>query len=69
MRSRDCTTRGQARGTGKRLPVTQTELRLIFKHPPRLGFGVVDRAPQPNQLVVFKVLKATWPLHCHGMAA
>ena len=25
--------------TGKRLPVTQTELRLVFKHPPRLGFG------------------------------
>ena len=25
--------------TGKLLPVTQTELRLIFKHPPRLGFG------------------------------
>src|SRR4249919_2035551 len=24
--------------TGKRLPVTQTELRLVFKHPPRLGF-------------------------------
>ena len=24
--------------TGKLLPVTQTELRLIFKHPPRLGF-------------------------------
>ena len=23
--------------TGKRLPVTQTELRLVFKHPPRLG--------------------------------
>ena len=26
--------------TGKCLPVTQTELRLVFKHPPRLGFGV-----------------------------
>ena len=25
--------------TGKRLPVTQTELRLVFKQPPRLGFG------------------------------
>ena len=24
--------------TGKRLPVTQTELRLVFKRPPRLGF-------------------------------
>ena len=29
--------------TGKRLPVTQTELRLVFKHPPRLGFGCCDR--------------------------
>ena len=24
--------------TGKCLPVTQTELRLVFRHPPRLGF-------------------------------
>ena len=24
--------------TGKRLPATQTELRLVFKRPPRLGF-------------------------------
>jgi glucose-6-phosphate 1-dehydrogenase len=38
--------------TGKRLPVTQTELRLVFKHPPRLGFAAFDRAPEPNQLVV-----------------
>ena len=29
--------------TGKRLPVTQTELRLVFKHPPRLGFPAFDR--------------------------
>ena len=39
--------------TGKRLPATQTELRLVFKHPPRLGFGIVDdRRPEPNQLVI-----------------
>ena len=38
--------------TGKRLPVTQTELRLVFKRPPRLGFGVAGGAPEPNQLVV-----------------
>ena len=38
--------------TGKRLPVTQTELRLVFKHPPRLGFAAFDREMQPNQLVV-----------------
>ena len=29
--------------TGKRLPVTQTELRLVFKHPPRLGFPAFER--------------------------
>jgi glucose-6-phosphate 1-dehydrogenase len=38
--------------TGKRLPVTQTELRLVFKHAPRLGFAALARRPEPNQLVV-----------------
>src|SRR5262249_34105648 len=38
--------------TGKRLPVTQTELRLVFKRPPKLGFGRLGRQPEPNQLVV-----------------
>ena len=38
--------------TGKRLPVTQTELRLVFKHPPRLGFAAFDRDIEPNQLIV-----------------
>jgi len=38
--------------TGKRLPVTQTELRLVFKRPPRLGFAATDRRIEPNQLVV-----------------
>ena len=38
--------------TGKRLPVTQTELRLVFRHPPRLGFAAFDGAVEPNQLVV-----------------
>jgi len=37
---------------GKRLPVTQTELRLVFKHPPRLGFKAFERDIEPNQLVV-----------------
>ena len=36
---------------GKCLPVTQTEVRLVFKHPPRLGF-FPDLKPEPNQLVV-----------------
>ena len=39
--------------TGKRLPVTQTELRAVFRHPPRLGFMKDGhRRPEPNQLVV-----------------
>ena len=37
---------------GKRLPVTQTELRLVFKHPPNLGFPAFQRGIEPNQLVV-----------------
>ena len=35
---------------GKRLPVTQTEVRVVFKRPPRLGFGLA--AAEPNQIVV-----------------
>ncbi len=37
--------------TGKRLPVTQTELRLVFRRPPRLGFAF-DEVVEPNQLVI-----------------
>jgi glucose-6-phosphate 1-dehydrogenase len=36
---------------GKNLPVLQTELRLVFRRPPRLGFDV-KRRPGPDQLVV-----------------
>jgi glucose-6-phosphate 1-dehydrogenase len=39
---------------GKRLPVTQTELRYVFKHAPRLGFQALERRPEPNQ-IVFKL--------------
>jgi glucose-6-phosphate 1-dehydrogenase len=39
--------------TGKRLPATQTELRIVFQHPPRLGlWRGRDRGADPNQLVV-----------------
>src|SRR5690606_40403687 len=39
--------------TGKRLPVTQTEFRLVFKRPPRLGLlPPGERRPEPDQLVV-----------------
>ena len=39
--------------TGKRLPVTQTELRLIFKHPPPVRFVKLagNRRPEPSQIV------------------
>jgi glucose-6-phosphate 1-dehydrogenase len=38
--------------TGKHLPVTQTELRLVFKKTPRLGFTAPRKRPEPDQLVV-----------------
>jgi glucose-6-phosphate 1-dehydrogenase len=39
--------------TGKRLPITQTELRAVFRDPPRLGFMEErHRRPEPNQFVV-----------------
>jgi glucose-6-phosphate 1-dehydrogenase len=39
--------------SGKRLPVTQTEVRLIFRRAPRLPFiPSGPRAPEPSQLVV-----------------
>ena len=39
--------------TGKCLPVTRTEVRLVFKQPPRLElFARWPRRPEPDQLVV-----------------
>jgi glucose-6-phosphate 1-dehydrogenase len=39
--------------TGKKLPLTQTELRVVFRDPPRLGFMEhKKRRPEPNQFVV-----------------
>jgi glucose-6-phosphate 1-dehydrogenase len=40
--------------TGKRLPFTQTEVRLVFRRPPRLGFLplIGNRAPVESQLVI-----------------
>jgi glucose-6-phosphate 1-dehydrogenase len=37
--------------TGKRLPATQTEMRVVFRKPPRLGFAR-GREADANQLVV-----------------
>ena len=39
--------------TGKQLPMTQTELRLIFKGAPRLGFlKAAQRDAEPSQMIV-----------------
>ncbi len=39
--------------TGKRLATKQTEVRLVFKHPPRIGFiPLHGRRPEPSQLVI-----------------
>jgi glucose-6-phosphate 1-dehydrogenase len=38
--------------TGKRLAVTQTELRLVFKRPPKLGFGLADADSEPGQIII-----------------
>jgi glucose-6-phosphate 1-dehydrogenase len=38
---------------GKRLPVSQTEVRLVFREPPRLGFvSTTRRSPAPAQLTI-----------------
>ena len=38
--------------TGKLLPVTQTEVRLVFKRPPKLGFSVIEDTAEPDQFVI-----------------
>ncbi|HVL62685.1 MAG TPA: glucose-6-phosphate dehydrogenase [Microbacterium sp.] len=38
--------------TGKLLPETQTEVRLVFKRSPKLGFGQLDDTSEPDQLVM-----------------
>ena len=37
--------------TGKLLPLTQTEVRLVFKPSPKLGFGLQNASTAPNELV------------------
>jgi glucose-6-phosphate 1-dehydrogenase len=37
---------------GKELPVTQTEVRILFKHPPQLGFAMLKQRSDPNQVVI-----------------
>lgn len=38
--------------TGKHLSATQTELRVVFKNSPRLGFWPAERRPAADQVVV-----------------
>jgi glucose-6-phosphate 1-dehydrogenase len=38
--------------TGKCLPMTQTEVRIVFRRPPRLGFVKSSRTPEPSQMIV-----------------
>src|SRR6202022_4152111 len=45
--------------TGKQLAVTQTELRLVFKRPPKVRFITAGhRPPKPSQ-IVFKIDPST----------
>jgi glucose-6-phosphate 1-dehydrogenase len=37
--------------TGKRMATTETEMRLVFKRPPRLGFGLSNEHSAPDQIV------------------
>lgn len=38
--------------TGKLLPVKATEVRLVFKRSPNLGFGLLNAVTPPDQLVI-----------------
>jgi glucose-6-phosphate 1-dehydrogenase len=50
---------------GKSLPLTQTEVRLIFRAAPSLGFSESDDAVDPNQIVLLIDPRAgaRWVLH------
>ncbi len=50
---------------GKSLPMTQTEVRLIFRAAPPLGFSDSDDSVEPNQLVLLIDPRAgaRWVLH------
>jgi glucose-6-phosphate 1-dehydrogenase len=38
--------------TGKDLPITRTEVRVVFRQPPRLGFSTGSHRPPPDEIVV-----------------
>ncbi len=50
---------------GKSLPLSQTEVRLVFKTPPSLGFSVSEDDVDPNQIVLLIDPRpgARWVLH------
>jgi glucose-6-phosphate 1-dehydrogenase len=50
---------------GKSLPVRQTEVRLVFKSPPSLGFSASDEIVDPNEIVLLIDPRpgARWVLH------
>ena len=41
--------------TGKHLPETQTEVRLVFRRPPRLGFGLIGDGPVEHDQIVVRL--------------
>jgi glucose-6-phosphate 1-dehydrogenase len=50
---------------GKSLPLSQTEVRLVFKTPPSLGFSASEDDVEPNQIVLLIDPRpgARWVLH------
>ncbi len=50
---------------GKSMPLRQTEVRLVFKTPPSLGFSASDDDVDPNQIVLLIDPRpgARWVLH------
>jgi len=50
---------------GKSLPLSQTEVRLIFRSPPSLGFSTSDENVDPNEIVLLIDPRpgARWVLH------
>jgi glucose-6-phosphate 1-dehydrogenase len=50
---------------GKSMPLRQTEVRLIFRAPPSLGFSTSDETVDPNQIVLLIDPRAgaRWVLH------
>jgi glucose-6-phosphate 1-dehydrogenase len=50
---------------GKSLPLSQTEVRLVFRAPPSLGFSASDQTVDPNEIVLLIDPRpgARWVLH------